>query len=299
MYHSVMPDPEPQKNILGGIIHPLAVFERQMAVLAHAYHPVSMEEVRQFALGNKLLPRSSVAVTFDDGYLDNLEVAAPVLQRYGIPATVYVTVDCVERAQIPWPARLRRAFLTTKKLSWTDFSGAVFPLQDTPERRRILNTVSDHCARLCGEVQEQFVAGVEQDLEVGPYATNLMMTWAQLRNWVKQGHIAGSHTMTHPNVAFINEAELQRELRESKRRMEQELRAEVTHFAYPGPALKPIWSEKSLQVCRDAGYEAVVTTTSGLVRPGDDPLNLRRVGAAQTVEGLCWNLECAFLGRQV
>ena len=81
--------------------------------------------------------------------------------------------------------------------------------------------------------------------------------------------------------------------------MEQQLGGEVSHFAYPGPALKPIWSEKSRQASRDAGYKVAVTTTSGLVRPGDDPQLLGRVGAAQTVDGLRWDLECSFLGRRV
>ncbi|MBS1850689.1 MAG: polysaccharide deacetylase family protein [Acidobacteria bacterium] len=299
MYHSVLPDPAPQRDILGGIVHPLAVFERQMEVLAREYHPVSMQEVHAFVLGQKPLPRRSVAVTFDDGYADNLEVAGPVLRRYGIPATVYVTVDCVEQRQIPWPARLRRAFLTTKKTAWTRPGGAPVSLPEAAERQHSLDLTSDHCAGLCGDVQEQFVAAIERDLEVGPYTANLMMSWEQLRTWVKQGHIAGSHTLTHPNVAHIGDAELQRELSESKRRMEQQLSQEITHFAYPGPALQPIWSQKTRQVCHAVGYKVVVTTTSGLVRPGADPLGLCRVGAAQTVAGLRWNLENSFLGRRV
>ena len=96
MYHSVMPDPAAHADSLGCILHSETAFRAQMELLARHYHPVSLDEVVASLDGRKELPKRSVAVTFDDGYADNSEVAMPILNRLGIPATFSVTVHCVE-----------------------------------------------------------------------------------------------------------------------------------------------------------------------------------------------------------
>src|SRR6516165_9461215 len=94
MYHSVMDDPDCELQTLGKIIHSSTVFSRHMELIAREYVPVSLDELaRALTDGKELKPRS-VAVTFDDGYRDNCEVAVPILNRVGVPATFYVTVDC-------------------------------------------------------------------------------------------------------------------------------------------------------------------------------------------------------------
>lgn len=297
MYHSVMDDPGQHSHTLGEIVLPTRVFRQQMETLARHYHPVSMDDVLQHARGKKELPPRSVAVTFDDGYADNLEVAGPILAQFSVPATVYVTVDCVENSKLPWPARLRRAFLTSKKSPWLQPGGQSLPLSNVEMKTAAFSNACELAARLAGAPQETFVASVERDLEVGSCAGDLMMTWDQVRAWARQGNIIGSHTCTHPNLAYVGESDARDELGASKTKLEQELKGIVAHFAYPGPALRPIWSAESLRMSREIGYETAVTTTSGAVRPGDDPLCLRRAGPTQSVDGLRWNLERAFAGR--
>ena len=107
MYHSVMPDPAAHADSLGGIIHSESVFREQMELLRHDYHPLSLEQVVENLKTGKPSPKRSVVVTFDDGYTDNCEVAMPILDQLGIPATFYVTVDCIEQRKLPWPSRLR------------------------------------------------------------------------------------------------------------------------------------------------------------------------------------------------
>ena len=297
MYHSVMDDPGRDADTLGDNIHSAEVFRRHMEILSHRYSPVSMDDVLQFVRGEKRLPAGAVAVTFDDGYADNLEVAAPMLNRLGIPSTVYVTVDAVERAMLPFPARLRHAFMRTRVGSWVDSSPRMWPLTRTGERGQALRAAQEHCARLAGETQELFLVSVERALDVEAPRTSLMMTWDQVRQFARQGHAVGSHTMTHPNIAHVEEADVERELAESRRRLEEQLSSPVVHFAYPGPALTPIWSERSLAVCRGVGYETAVTTTYGVVRRGDHPLCLRRLGARDDADGFRWDLERVLLSR--
>jgi peptidoglycan/xylan/chitin deacetylase (PgdA/CDA1 family) len=300
-YHSVRDNPQAGANTLGEIIHSTGVFRQQMEILARNYNPVTLGEVRGFVRGEKDLPSRPVVVTFDDGYADNLEVAAPILNHYGIPAVVYVVVDCIEKKCLPWPARLRYAILTTKRSRWNFPEGAGLPLGNLEQRQQAFRTACEHCARLSGFAQEAFVRSAESDLEVDPsrVSQDVMLTWDQVRKLAGQGHVIGSHTLTHPNIAFVSDEEVRAELGDSKTKLERELGVPIAHFAYPGPALRPNWSERSREISEDVGYETAVTIESGAVRQKDDPLCLRRIGPAARVDNFRWHIDCTLLGRKV
>src|SRR5215831_6083338 len=299
MYHSVMPDPAAHADSLGGIIHPESEFRAQMELLHRDYHPLSLDEVVENLKTGKPSPKRSVVVTFDDGYTDNCEIAMPVLDQLGIPATFYVTVDCIEQRKLPWPSRLRFAFRKTKLPAWTDGRGNSWYLHDLDSRERAYLASCDECCQLSGHAQEDFVRRVEEQFQTAVPADSgsLIMTYEQIRALAQHGHIVGSHTMTHPNMAYITEDQAKIELAESKQRLEQTLQAPVRHFSYPCPAMTPHWSEQTVAQSRSAGYESAVTTNGGVTRCGDRPLSLKRIRPTKTAEGLRWNLECAFAGR--
>jgi peptidoglycan/xylan/chitin deacetylase (PgdA/CDA1 family) len=301
MYHSVLEDPGSVADSLGGMIHPRAIFEGQMELLAREFHPVSLDQVGRFVRGEQDLPERAAVVTFDDGYADNFETAMPILDRLGVPAAFYVTVDCVETRRLPWPSRLRFSFRKTEKKDWKDGAGEIWVLGSEYEREVACLSACDRVAALAGAEQERVVSQIESDLamklpvELG----QLMMTWEQVRGLAQHGHIVGSHTMTHPNLAYVGIEDARRELIESKRRMEAQICAKVVHFSYPCPALFPNWNEQTTEESQRAGYETAVTTSSGLARRNDNPLALKRVRPSKTVDGLRWNLETAFAGRAV
>ncbi len=298
MYHSVVENPAQLDNLLGGIPHSREVFRSQMELLAQKFRPISLDEVRRCLQESRELPSRSVVVTFDDGYSDNYEIAAPILNEAGIPATFYVTVECADQRKLPWPSRLRFAFQTTEKESWTDFSGKLWILGSKSERETALLASCDECCKLSGEFQAEYLLRVEAQLDarVPPDTGDLMMSYDQMRALVAQGHIIGSHTMSHPNMAYVGPEDAHRELAESKIRLENELNSEVAHFSYPCPALSPHWTEQTVKTSGNCGYITAVTTDRGLVHKGDNLLRLPRVLPTKSLEGLHWNLECAFAG---
>ncbi|HYM75121.1 MAG TPA: polysaccharide deacetylase family protein [Candidatus Dormibacteraeota bacterium] len=301
MYHSVMPDPTALADILGGIAHSEHEFRAQMELLSRDYHPASLADVVKNLRSTQPLQKRTVVVTFDDGYSDNHEVAMPILNRLGIPATFYVTVDCVENRTLPWPSRLRFAFRNTTLTAWVDSHARSWTLADLPSRERVFLATCDECCQLRGQPQEEFVQRIERELKtrVPGESGSLMMNYDQVRGLARHGHIVGSHTVTHPNMAYVKASEASAEFTESKQRLEKELNLPVVHFAYPCPALSPHWNERTVEQSRAAGYESGVTTISGLTRRGDNPLSLKRMRPTKTAEGLRWNLESAFAGRAV
>jgi peptidoglycan/xylan/chitin deacetylase (PgdA/CDA1 family) len=299
MYHSVVEDWERTAHTIG-TSHSLVDFELQMRALSTRFHPVSLDQVVKFANDGQELPAWSVAVTFDDGFADNYDLALPILRRYQIPATFYIMVNAVESGMPPWYIRLNFAFHTTTLLTWKNMeNGRSFEIASAEGKKAALNVAWGLCAARSGTAQEEMVRKIEKSIQIEPFVTRgMMMNWDQVRSLRKVGYTVGAHTLSHPNLAHIPESEAWSEIRGCKERLEERLGCVVEHFSYPHPALDPHWSVQILQLTREAGFRSGVLTTHGAVLPGDQPLRLRRVPAARSFERWIWELESTFLGRR-
>lgn len=298
MYHSVVEEPEQTANTIR-ISHSRANFESQMSALSRRFNPVSIEQVMEFAANGRHLPPWSVAVTFDDGFADNYDVALPILSRYGIPATFYIMVNAVETGTPPWYVRLNFSFSTTTVTAWKHpENGQTFEIASADGKKAALNAAWDLGAARSGTAQEQLIHQVEESLQIEALdaRSGLMMNWDQVRALKKAGHIIGGHTLSHPNLAQVTEAEARSEIRGCKERLEEKLSEPIHHFSYPHPALNPHWSPQTLEITREAGFRSAVLTTPGSVLPGDQPLSLKRIPAGKDFDLWIWRLEYAFLG---
>lgn len=273
-----------------------------MKTLARRFSPVTVRDIAEFASSGRKLPPRAVAVTFDDGFADNCDVALPILNRYSIPATFYIMVDGVENGVLPWYCRLRYAVNSTKKKQWFDAKkNQTFSLATPHERKTALTAAWEVGAKLTGSVQQDFIRSVEQSLNVEPVEAphGFMMAWDQVRSLKKAGHTIGGHTVSHPNVAQVTELDAHFEITECKNKLEKELGEPIDHFSYPHPALNPQWSQQTLEITRQAGFKSAVLTTCGPVRAGDEPLALKRIYTPADLDQFTWNLEATFLGRSV
>jgi len=300
-YHSITEEPQLTDHILG-ISRARASFEEHVKVLALKFSPVTVEDVVQFAKSGRQLPPRAVAVTFDDGFADNYEVALPILNRYGVPATFYIMVDAVQNGTLPWYCRLRYAFNTTRKPEWSDpAKNRTYVLTSPEERKAAMVAAWEVGARLTGDVQQRFIGRVEDVLEIEPVKAEhgFMLNWDQVRSLKKAGHAIGAHTLSHPNVAQVSESEARSEIAGSKKRLEEEIGEPIDHFSYPHPALNPQWSQQTLNITREAGFKSAALTACGPVYAGDEPLALKRIYSPADLDQFIWNVECTFLGRSV
>lgn len=299
-YHSIVEDPRLTQHLLG-VSQSSAAFAAHMEIVARHYSPVTVEDIGQFVQSDRQLPRRAVAVTFDDGFLDNYEIALPILARFGIPASFYIMVNAVETGALPWYCRIRVAFSSTSEPNWSNpKNNRVHNLGSADERNSAMVAAWEIAARMTGTVQAEFVARVEESLKIEPVnRPSFMMNWDQVRAVRKAGHIVGAHTLSHPNVGQVTLPEARSEIFGSKKKLEEKMGEEIAHFSYPHPALNPQWSKETLAITREAGFKSAVLTDRGPVRPGDDPLALKRIYSSNDPEQFTWNLQTTFLGRSL
>jgi peptidoglycan/xylan/chitin deacetylase (PgdA/CDA1 family) len=234
-------------------------------------------------------PETVLSVTFDDGYQDNYTHAFPILERYGIPATIFLTTGGIDSRDPMWFEILAGALKTSSR-EFIDIEVDLprrFWLR-TPDERLHANSQLFTTLRQRGDDDRRRL--LEAILrELAPPAESArrdaMLTWEQVR-WLQRRAIDfGGHTVTHPFVSRLSPERAAWEISECKNRIETELQAPVLHFAYPSGREEDFapWSK---DVVRAAGYRAAVTTIWGLNYDATDRLELRRGGPWEEDEAL-------------
>jgi peptidoglycan/xylan/chitin deacetylase (PgdA/CDA1 family) len=262
-------------------------FAEQMDVLRRQATVVNLDAITD-GLKSGRFPRRAVAITFDDGYLDNLQMAKPLLAANSIPATVFVVSGSL--GQEFWWDRLARLVFGPAILPDSlsiDMDGAPFAwsitdaehmtLQKTAPspRHRLLHQLY---RRLNGLPAERpfILTHLEQwAATTGPLpaATARAMTAAELQKLSNCGLIAiGSHTVTHPVLTDLSEAQQCPELTQSRQTLEEILAQPVTAFSYPHGAN----DATTRRLVQKTGFQLACSSQNGIVHAGQNPFTLPR-----------------------
>jgi len=223
--------------------------------------------------------RPLLALTFDDGQLDNRTHALPVLADHGLKATFFIVSRAAETGESLWHDRI--AFALPRAMQ-----------RDAGAARALLSELSGHspldgefprdAARVVerakraiasADLREAWVARLERTAGgVWRPAWDGMLRWDDLRALRHAGHEIGSHSLSHPLLPDCSDLELERELTQSKLEIEREIGGPVTSFCYPNGD----WDPRVLEAVKRAGYARAVTTQHGWNARGADAFSLRR-----------------------
>lgn len=255
--------------------------------LAAHYHVVSASAVVAAQNGGPPLPERAVAITFDDGYESNYRLALPVLKRFNLPATIFLTTGYLDGEILPWFVRLELALSRTREAS-LNLGSTRLPLENEGERFSAYQ-------RLCGEFKsrsrlegEAFIRQVETTLGVttrpgDPLPPPLRpMSWDMARELQASGLVElGGHTHTHPVLGRCEPEVAAREIQRCHERMTAELGEQALTFAYPngGPGDFDRTTQEHL---RKAGFASSFTMISGFIHKEDDVMALPRYGTPES-----------------
>jgi peptidoglycan/xylan/chitin deacetylase (PgdA/CDA1 family) len=261
---------------------PMQVFEAQMRFLRKNYRLISLSDLLQ-ELPNPMSCEPAVAVTFDDGYRDLFQQAYPILLKYHVPATVYLTVGAIETNKVSWYDKIFLALLVApgNVFEWTLDRRRRIPIRSRPERLEAAVQIITWMRTLPDTVRREQCAILENHVRM-PQAdlSDRMLTWEQVRIMRQGGVSFGAHTMNHPVVSRLTALELDKELLESKKILEDRIQDSVADFAYPFGKTDEI-SVEAERVLASGAYRSAVTTEHGLNVPGTNPYRLLRVSICE------------------
>jgi peptidoglycan/xylan/chitin deacetylase (PgdA/CDA1 family) len=279
MYHRVSDEPD----YLGLTVAP-AVFARQLDVLRSRARVVPLRDLVARLGDATPLGEDQAAITFDDGYRDNLDVALPLLQASGLPATVFVSTGFVDGTSQPAGERLRAACEAlwrerTPAAAWSGgdpVDGCVRGVLATPGSLDELVRLRQALKALPRD-GERIVAALEAMATERPGARRSMLDWAGVRALADAGIEIGSHAVSHGILSRMDRMQAEEEIRTSKHRLEAVIGRPVAGFAFPNGRRGDFLPEH-LAALRGAGYAYACTAETGCNLPGCDAYQLRRIG---------------------
>ena len=262
----------------------LPIFARFMEHLRERYAPVPLARIAQWLEGKTDLPGGAAAVTFDDGYRNVLTCAVPVLNRLGIPASVYVVSDFVKEGRMVWTDAIVSALSVTKKKRLElGLSERVIdlPIENDGEKAAADAELRALCKSLADAERVDLVAKIVAALGVGE--RELAGAWPDhdplrpedLKTLVDRGIEVGSHTKGHKILTRCTPEETRRELAESKIFIEGATGKPCGEFSYPNGG-RGDFDARTGEAARKAGYRLAVTAIPVRVPRAQDAFEIPR-----------------------
>jgi peptidoglycan/xylan/chitin deacetylase (PgdA/CDA1 family) len=272
------------------------VFERQMAYVKKNFRATPLSEVANRLKSGDSLPENSVVVTIDDGYADSCRLAAPILARYQIPATLFVVSDFVDRKLWLWPDAVRYLVHAAADNALLQTPAARLAGGELPSQRRrdlLWERIVNDLRPLPMTVKRQRIAELGSNLGVTlpelPTAEYEAVTWDELRRLDPRLFDVGSHTKSHAILSRCDAEELRIELEESKQTISERLDREVTAFCYPN-GQREDYNASCVRAVQAAGYECAVVAHGGLLCAGADRYRIERWGPSHALSTFRYQL---------
>lgn len=237
MYHRVLPAEQCAGYPLESLIIPATVFREQMRWLAQNCEVLPVVEAVHACESHDRSGRPLVAVTFDDGYADNCEIAAGILEEYDLRGTFFVTSEFVELGEPMWFDRAADAW-TRLPASAQDGLVSQLDAEDGTNGRmpaeRGIRRWMEGLKRAPATARLHLIEEAEQ-LASGHLPRDLYraMTVQQVSQLHCRGHEIGSHAVTHPLLSQLPRDEVRRELSESRDSISRWIGDDVRGLCYP------------------------------------------------------------------
>lgn len=272
IHHRVLPTTDP----LQPEVPDCSTFDWQMRLLARHFNVLPLAEAgRRLREGS--LPARAAAITFDDGYADNLTHALPILQAHGLPATFFIATGFLDGGRMFNDTLIELARrLPEGRHDLASIGLEQVEVTDAASRRALIRTLIGHFKyqpmlerkHRCETLAAQF--GLQ-------LPTDLMLTRAQLRTLHHStGVEIGAHTCHHPILARLDDAQAREEIVAGKQALETLLEQPVRLFAYPNGRPGKDYLPQHVAMVREAGFDLAVSTAPAAADRHADPLQLPR-----------------------
>jgi peptidoglycan/xylan/chitin deacetylase (PgdA/CDA1 family) len=252
-----------------------ADFDRWLVWLKEHFDVLPLDEAVQM-LKEHRLPRRAAAITFDDGYRDNHDVAAPLLEQHRLPATFFVTTGYLDGG-IMWNDEVAEALRRTP-LQQGALPGLDLPALDLDGMAARSNAHGQITRKLKYLNPQERQAAVREVVDAlqATLPDDLMMTSEQVRSLARRGFQVGAHTVTHPILTRLDDDAAREEIRTGRDTLQTLLGRPVRLFAYPNGRDGADFDARHRRMAREIGFDAAFSTEPASCRADDDFFALPR-----------------------
>jgi peptidoglycan/xylan/chitin deacetylase (PgdA/CDA1 family) len=270
-------------------------FEKHVKYLSTKYEILSIDKLAEYVQLKKRPPRTAAILTFDDGYRDFFLYAYPILERYKLPATIFLVSGYVGSEDLFWWDKVSHAIFQTS-ITHLDLEGVgkyqirnqlqksvanksiVTILRESPENRR--NTLARKLLDIC-------------QVDTNGLGRKVHLSWNEIKEMDGKGIEFGAHSVNHPRLPDLSLERANDEIVGSKHALEDNLGKEVAAFCYP----YGFYNSEVINLVKQAGFRSAVTDQMPyrMVSVEDNMYCLQRIPGVQNLNKLKAML-CGFVG---
>jgi len=262
-------------------------FEKEIEYLSNKYNVISLDFLVQIIRERRSIPNKAAVITFDDGFKDNYLNAYPILKKYNVPSTIFITTGRIGTTELFWRDKINYALWSTSKDKiHSNILGDVL-LQTMLQRRQAASAIKGTLENMLECERNIFIERFLKDLKVKippELSKSFMLSWDEVTEMSNNGVEIGSHSVSHPNLVSIPLEEAKREIINSKNCIEEKLDKSINAFAYPY-GKSDSYNEATKKIVKASGYtHAVICASFSLVRSDTDIYELERISSGQNPE---------------
>lgn len=264
MYHRIVNNKESVPYYLGGISPD--IFESQMKFLSENFSVITLEEAYGRIASGKSVPRNAVAITIDDGYRDCYINAYPILRKYSISATVYLTTGNIASQNPFWVDKIGYFFKNGNPAN-TVYEHPVLsriPVDSREKRIAVLGTIIEKLKTVSEKVKCEVVADLKDFFQVSDKELDVdyNLSWPQIKEMGNNGIFFGAHTVTHPILTRVPLETAEKEIAESAKMITENTGRPVIGFCYPNGGVSD-FNDSIINILKNKGFKYAVTTIWG------------------------------------
>jgi peptidoglycan/xylan/chitin deacetylase (PgdA/CDA1 family) len=271
IFHRVHAEPDP---LFPNEMH-AASFRERLGWIDAWFNVLPLDDAIA-ALDRGTLPERALAITFDDGYADNFDIALPILREYGMSATFFIATGFLDGGRM-WNDTVIEAVRRTSQsaLDLARIGLGNHPLESMRARRDAIHSLVGQLKYTRADVREERARAIA-DIAGTVLPGNIMMTSAQVRALAAAGMTIGAHTSTHPILSCVDVTAARRDIVHGREMLEAIVGQPVRLFAYPNGKPTTDYGLGHVALVRDLGFAAAMSTSVGAARTGDSLFQLPR-----------------------
>ncbi len=271
IFHRVLPEVDP---LFPGEIT-AEQFDQIISWLKQAFNLLPLDEAMQ-RLKSGTLPARAAALSFDDGYEDNYSQALPILQKHGVTSTFFIASGYLDGG-IMWNDIIIESLRRTQ-LEFLDLSSlelGQFPIQTIDQKRTAIQALIRATKYRTWDERQSIVEQIAGLAQVA-IPLELMMSSEQVRALRMAGMLIGAHTVSHPILARLTEPQVRQEIADGRDFLEGLIKERIGLFAYPNGKAGEDYRPVDVEIVRQLGFDAAMSTEWGAAWRGSDLFQVPR-----------------------
>ncbi len=252
-------------------------FHSQMKIIKNNYSVHSIDDIVTFHNKGETWPNNSVVITFDDGFKNNFEIAAPILDDLKLPAVFYVCSGMIGTDKMFWVDMIEDCINRTNanNIKIRLIEEHFFNLNSESEKILSINKIKNFCKKSTTNEKNRIIAELINETKVSPtinsYNNYQMMDWKELIA-LDQNKLftIGGHTLNHEVMTAQSLEITKLDVKKTINLLKNYLDHDIIHFSYPEGQVNH-FNKNIIKVLKNNG---IVCSPSAIDGVNEFPTNL-------------------------